>query len=134
MTDKEAVKLVKDAAVYADARWIPYRERLPEASLRYLILIKNNYEQRLRMSEYIHIEDAINVVEQANGNVTWVERDDCKKRLKELLPADVVEVKHGEWISECEPHYECSECHHWFHLYQYMNYCPNCGARMDGKK
>lgn len=54
------------------------------------------------------------------------------KYLRELPPADVVEVKHGEWISECEPHYECSECHHWFHLYQYMKYCPNCGAKMDG--
>ena len=56
------------------------------------------------------------------------------KNLMGLPSADVVEVKHGEWISECEPHYECSECHHWFHLYQFMNYCPNCGAKMDGER
>ncbi|MDV3427396.1 MAG: hypothetical protein LIR50_10070 [Bacillota bacterium] len=57
-----------------------------------------------------------------------------KQWFEHLSTADVVPVVHGEWISECEPHYECSECHHWFHLYQYMNYCPNCGAKMDGEE
>lgn len=56
--------------------------------------------------------------------------------------ADVQEVKHGEWLkpsnspidnrqwicSECkglvETAYHCEHC--------YYNYCPNCGARMDG--
>ena len=45
---------------------------------------------------------------------------------------DAEPVRHGRWISECEPHYECSVCHHWFHLYDRTNYCPNCGAKMDG--
>jgi len=56
--------------------------------------------------------------------------------------ADVQEVKRGEWLkpsndsvdskqwicSECkgltETAYYCGHC--------YYNYCPNCGARMDG--
>lgn len=46
MTDREAIELIKDAARYVDARWIPQRELLPEASLRYLISIKNDYERR----------------------------------------------------------------------------------------
>ena len=46
MTDGEAIELVKDAGVYADTRWIPCRERLLEASSRYLLLIKNDYERR----------------------------------------------------------------------------------------
>lgn len=46
MTDREAIELVKDAGVCADTRWIPCRERLLEASSRYLLLIKNDYEQR----------------------------------------------------------------------------------------
>ena len=51
MTDREVIELVKDAAVYADARWIPHRERLSEASSRYLMLIKNDYEQRYSAEE-----------------------------------------------------------------------------------
>ena len=46
MTDKEAIELVKDAAAYADVRWIPCRERMLEASIRCLLLMKNDYERR----------------------------------------------------------------------------------------
>ena len=55
----------------------------------------------------------------------------------ELPAADVAPVRHGRWI-EKEKYtfgimYDCSLCedrildngHHW-------NYCPNCGAKMDG--
>lgn len=95
------------------------------------------------MNEYIRKEDAIAIAESYNVegfNLNDYEygRDQVASSiasdLEDVKPADVVEVKHGEWISECEPHYECSECHHWFHLYQYMNYCPYCGAKMDGKE
>ena len=44
------------------------------------------------MKEYISKIDAVDAVERANGNMTWAERDDCKKRLEELPPADVVRV------------------------------------------
>ena len=40
-------------------------------------------------------------------------------------------IKHGRWIFERNVRmWFCSECH----LYGVadMNYCPNCGARMDG--
>ena len=60
--------------------------------------------------------------------------------------ADVAEVKHGEWL--CEPldkHFKvevtCSACG-WFAVDNYdayvdprdFEYCPNCGAKMDGGK
>ena len=52
--------------------------------------------------------------------------------------ADVVEVKHGEWekrtfiIFDSEKvGYRCSECHTTWDTE--TNYCPNCGAKMDGK-
>ena len=41
---------------------------------------------------YIRKEDAWSAVEQANGNTTWAERDDCHKRLVNLPSADVVPV------------------------------------------
>ena len=66
--------------------------------------------------------------------------DDFKKAIKEMpegIIDDVAPVRHGRWI-EKEKYtfgimYDCSLCknrildngHPW-------NYCPNCGARMDG--
>lgn len=52
---------------------------------------------------------------------------------------DVETVRHGRWIYHpdglfpAESTQECSCCHEeeYFTLYN-ENYCPNCGARMDG--
>ena len=57
--------------------------------------------------------------------------------------ADVAEVRHGEWIEGAE-HFtngfyeaECSECGNYIRWNEgnsgEWNYCPNCGAKMDGK-
>ena len=52
--------------------------------------------------------------------------------IDEMPTIDVVVVKHGEWVpSEYQPHHTCSVCGHWFSLYDKVNYCPNCGAKMD---
>lgn len=54
--------------------------------------------------------------------------------------ADVAPVVHGEWIktSEFMPIYGCSVCkeRNLFKNGQNVlsNYCPNCGAKMDGGK
>lgn len=69
--------------------------------------------------------------------------------VKDAPTADVVKVNHGEWTecdwviydghSECV-HYPkaalcCSKCKHTFkkELLWTKNYCPNCGAKMDGR-
>ena len=47
------------------------------------------------------------------------------------------EVKHGEWNSYGDIAYECSLCGKKLVIEQGdadMNYCPNCGAKMDGCK
>ena len=53
---------------------------------------------------------------------------------------DAVEVIHGRWIdrtNNCNGYvdyrYDCSVCGHIFWLggFDSLNYCPNCGARMD---
>lgn len=60
--------------------------------------------------------------------------------------ADVAEVRHGRWIGypEClkypnaysDDHIVCSACEECFSILdndcERFNYCPNCGARMDG--
>ena len=41
----------------------------------------------------------------------------------------MAEVKHGEWS---ENGY-CSVCYYWTRYSSDFQYCPNCGAKMDGK-
>lgn len=57
-------------------------------------------------------------------------------------PADVEKVRHGRWIwtgaGKENPPY-CSECEReakWCEDYGFLteDYCPYCGARMDGKE
>lgn len=76
----------------------------------------------------------------------YTENKPARCPLVEIPSADVVEVKHGEWIygesEEGHDGYRCSECGE-FIPWEYdeydvdfikeAHYCPNCGARMDGK-
>lgn len=58
----------------------------------------------------------------------------------ETLEMDTQEVRHGRWIYEGKrgrfPVCRCSECGNvenadWAMLGDNVNYCPNCGSRMD---
>ena len=62
------------------------------------------------------------------------------RAIRELPAADVAEVRHGRWIDaypDIEPNPMfmygiCSECGFEQGISKYLNYCPNCGAKMDG--
>ena len=65
-----------------------------------------------------------------------------KRVLMQAPAADVVEVRHGEWVSyvvgeagsfDIYAHY-CNECDFVYESgSEYgCKYCPNCGAKMDG--
>lgn len=64
----------------------------------------------------------------------------AEKRIAELeaqLPKDAVEVVHGYWnFSEVNGLSVriCSVCNKKFYIVRGWNYCPNCGAKMDGKE
>ncbi len=49
---------------------------------------------------------------------------------------DAVEVVHGRWLNERHGNSlngTCSVCGSYDHAYAFgWNYCPNCGAKMDG--
>lgn len=70
------------------------------------------------------------------GKTLFIEREIVSKQIVDAMPtADVVEVRHGEWIRY--PHgsgIHCSLCRH-KRRYKDANdaYCPNCGAKMDGE-
>lgn len=63
--------------------------------------------------------------------------DRAQRAILDAPAADVAPVRHGRWVqtkapfmNECE---DCSACGYktvWGHRY---NYCPNCGAKMDGE-
>lgn len=61
------------------------------------------------------------------------------RRLLSIPAADVAPVVHGRWIERRAPHAmggisaKCSACSKSVqYLGNPLNYCPNCGARMDG--
>lgn len=60
---------------------------------------------------------------------------DC---LEKQPTADVVEVVHGEWItvtlSRGRKTILCSNCRGHLETFGLTDYCPRCGAKMDGTK
>lgn len=46
------------------------------------------------------------------------------------LPSTESERKTGEWVSNHDGSWNCSECGLRVLVYAKGNYCPNCGARM----
>lgn len=64
------------------------------------------------------------------------ERSAFKFDVADASTADVVERKHGKWKLNKDGNWACQFCE--FDPYhdnmKGMNYCPNCGAKMDGKE
>lgn len=63
--------------------------------------------------------------------------------IKRQPAADVAPVVHGRWVhsryEDCAEQFElvkCSQCNHEAYAMAFYvrggNYCPNCGAKMDG--
>ena len=88
------------------------------------------------MDEYIERETAIAWFMPYAHAGESIDADVVISDIKGMKAADVVPVVHGRWVptkapfmNECE---DCSACGYrtvWGHRY---NYCPNCGAKMDG--
>ena len=67
--------------------------------------------------------------------------DDFKRAIKKIpkgIIVDAAPVRHGRWISdEGDVLFHCSECEtqistSWDYDDLQWNYCPDCGAKMDG--
>ena len=47
--------------------------------------------------------------------------------------ADVAPVRHGRWVASHDEFCACSICKYPVYVgWNQTNYCPNCGAKMDG--
>lgn len=106
------------------------------------------------MCDYISREAIIDEFEEEMAFVSKpVDRDAlinkglriALKDIKNQPAADVQPVKHGRWICNEELYYngmtKCSCCNEEYYTediqnlqedLRTVNYCPNCGARMDG--
>ena len=97
------------------------------------------------MSDLISRQAAIDDLHGKDPSQVW-DTADVEVWIKALPSADVQPVRYGNWeerkVSDknCIDEWQtacCSVCHK-YHTTPYMyyfdnyNYCPNCGARMDG--
>ena len=86
-------------------------------------------------------------VEVLLKKLEWLEEydyvvfNDVKRTIDEMPTVDAIPVRHGRWIYKGVrgrfPVCECSVCGNvenadWAVLGDNVNYCPNCGAKMDG--
>ena len=91
------------------------------------------------MDEYIKKDELLKFkadVYDEDGHVLYAVPTGC---IVAMPPADVAPVRHGRWIYHPDDLFpgdstqECSCCHEEEYLTLYNeNYCPNCGAKMDG--
>ena len=101
------------------------------------------------MAEYINREVAVkafNNFDAGRGvgtHSTLLTPEEFAEYLYEIPAADVAPVVHGRWIhsryEDCSEQFElvkCSQCNHEAYAMAFYvrggNYCPNCGAKMDG--
>lgn len=90
------------------------------------------------MAEYIKLEAAIDAVTNVYYNTPDINLSAYKLEmsLRRIPAADVAPVVHGRW----KPSGGLLECQNCGEIYstrggnegKAWNYCPNCGARMDG--
>ena len=90
------------------------------------------------MSKYIEAEAAIKILRGALSHEE--DANDAESIIRSMPAADVVEVRHGEWVRAINQKHSakwsskvaCSVCRH--QGYERYNYCPNCGADMRERK
>ena len=74
---------------------------------------------------------------QAENEKLRAELEQVKQCVDGKPAADVAPVRHGRWIvfdSENPESKECTACGYLFSRIHPSNYCPYCGALMDGKE
>lgn len=89
------------------------------------------------MEEYVAksiLKKELNIANLHSGII-----DALQNIVDEIPAANVQEVKHAHWIPKQYPFgdCECSNCHEAYGICGGLlgdyNFCPNCGAKMDGR-
>ena len=104
----------------------------------------------IEVTDWYHISPKGYLQKGANSQIhtPLFKTDDIIQALKDAPTEDAVEVVHGHWgktaVEAGDPYdgnsvfcfdvFQCSECGECFDVSDAFNYCPNCGAKMDGGK
>lgn len=89
-------------------------EYIEKPDMQYILHFKSDKKVEKRLIDYC-LDSVLDVFEDTG------------------LTADVQPVKHGRWKLTNNPSFrKCSECGAWWSSDNTDNYCPKCGARMDG--
>lgn len=91
--------------------------------------------------EYIDLEEAVATLKRNSlkcFNSYYKGYVNAIEDLADIPVADVAPVRHGHWVKEKRDvliHWHCSACKECFYLdMPNAEYCPHCGAKMDGKE
>lgn len=102
------------------------------------------------MAEYIEREEVLELMGSMSRDIEDVPENAFPKDYAEgwedglettadkvecLFAADVRPERHGEWQERTDggEGFVCSRCNGGYAVYDETPYCPNCGAKMDGK-
>ena len=95
------------------------------------------------MPEYIEREKAYELARTSelysDFHRSMADLTSLKELLEDTPTADVVEVRHGEWIAVSSSDmstgkaFKCSKCQKMRYGVRLPPYCQECGAKMDGK-
>lgn len=93
----------------------------------------SDYIERYAAIEEIKEIDPVEVI--THGNNAKLNIGAVLERLVRLPSADLEPIRHGRWIDNGD-FVMCSCCTEFYvkRFNLHRNYCPNCGARMDGDK
>lgn len=85
------------------------------------------------MTEYIVREQTISAIMSDCPELVYYNKKEAISCIESIPAADVVPVVHGKWIRQDESftRFKCSKCGI-ENCSGFENYCPNCGAKMDG--
>ena len=89
------------------------------------------------MDKYIKKEEAIRALLNDAPEQVGYSREDAADCILYMDVADVVLVRHGQWIYDKKAQRPyCSVCKGYFYgaTNSPMSYCPNCGTKMDEGK
>lgn len=92
------------------------------------------------MSDCIYRDAVTQMIKKWADGYSYIEvpTEWAEDEVQKIPAADVVEVRHGRWILTIEDwnRWTCPVCswQKWtdIHVSLGYNYCPNCGAKMDG--